>query len=437
LVLVGDLEPTRRVCAELRTLGHEVVHLLRPSEDELGAHLSGHPGPGTPPVDAVAIVVRGDLVALRYALLTEHLLPRIRLVVTVFDRTVGEQLVRAIPNCTITSPAEVAVPSIIAGCLGDDILTLDTSRTPVQLLRLRVNGPRTDDWQPPKRGSSFLLRRLAEHLRRPEESGRMMVLGMAGLATVLVADVTVRILAIDRDPTDALFESAHTLATIGLVEGSGSTPDWYKLVSSGLVLVTIALTAIFTAGVVDRLVSARHTSIIGRRTIPVRDHVVVIGLGQVGLRLCLQLKAMGIRVLAVERDPQAANLRHTRTAGIPVLIGNAADRQLIERTSLPRARALAAMGSDDLDNVEVIIAARAVAPAVRMVLRAGEGDVVKESRSLFRIGQVRDVSALTAAAVARALLDAEPGLVYQMGEEIRVLVQGRDYGATPQRACSC
>jgi voltage-gated potassium channel Kch len=146
---------------------------------------------------------------------------------------------------------------------------------------------------------------------------------------------------------------------------------------------------------------------------------------------------MGIRVLAVERDPQAANLRHTRTAGIPVLIGNAADRQLIERTSLPRARALAAMGSDDLDNVEVIIAARAVAPTVRMVLRAGEGDVVKESRSLFRIGQVRDVSALTAAAVARALLDAEPGLVYQMGEEIRVLVQGRDYGATPQRACSC
>jgi Trk K+ transport system NAD-binding subunit len=260
---------------------------------------------------------------------------------------------------------------------------------------------------------------------------------MAGLVTALLVDITLRTAVGGAGATDAIFAAAHSLATVGYVETGNHGPDWYRLAESALVLSTIALTAIFTAGVVDRLLSARHSSIIGRRTIPVRDHVVVIGLGQVGLRLCAHLKTMGIRVLAVERDPLAPNLRHTRALRIPVLVGNAADRRVIERMSLPRARALAAMGSDDLDNVEAIIAARAIAPTVRMVLRAGEGDVVRESRSLFRIGQVRDVSALTAAVVTRALLGLEVGRVYQHGGEIRVLDEHGDHAVATRPACAC
>jgi Trk K+ transport system NAD-binding subunit len=436
VVVVGDLEPTRRVCSELRGLGHAVVHLLRPSDEVLAAHLAPGTGSEDRGTDAVAVVVRGDVVALRYALLTEHLRPRVRLVVTVFDRTVGEQLVRTIPNCVITSPAEVAVPSIIAGCLGDDVLTVDTGARPIELLRRGPAGPTSEAWHGPKRRPRLLLRRLTEQLRSTDDSARMMVLGMAGLTAVLLSDATLRITALHQDPADAVFASAHALATVGVVGGLDD-PTWYRLVASAFVLLTIALTAIFTAGVVDRLASARPTSLVGRRTIPVRDHVVVIGLGQVGLRLCLQLKAMGIRVLAVERDRDAPNLRHTRAAGIPVLIGNAADRQILNRMSLTRARALAAMGSDDLDNVEAIIAARAVAPTVRMVLRAGEGDIVRESRSLFRIAQVRDVSGLTAAVVTRALVGSGPTLAYQRGDEIRVVIAGQDAVAGGQGACSC
>jgi Trk K+ transport system NAD-binding subunit len=432
VVVIGDLEPTRRVCAQLRAEGHRVVHLLRPSDDQLADALADGEG-----VDAVAVVVRGDVVALRYALLTEHLLPRVRLVVSVFDRTIGEQLTRAIPNCVITSPAEVAVPSLIAGCLGDDVLTVDPYTRPVRIRRRTAEGSVVEDWQPPGLRAGTLVRRLAEQLRRNDESSRMMVLGMTGLALALLMDIALRMTVDDTGATDAIFAAAHSLATVGFVESGHRGPDWYRLAESAIVLSTIALTAIFTAGVVDRLLSARHTSIIGRRTVPVRDHVVVIGLGQVGLRLCVQLKAMGIRVLAVERDPGAANLRHTRALRIPVLIGNAADRRVIERMSLPRARALAAMGSDDLDNVEAIIAARAIAPSVRMVLRAGEGDVVKESQSLFRIAQVRDVSALTAVAVARSVLGLESGSVYQMENDIHALERGRTVAVPTCPACDC
>lgn len=160
----------------------------------------------------------------------------------------------------------------------------------------------------------------------------------------------------------------------------------------------------FTAGIVERSLSVRGAGIIGARTIPRSGHVVVVGLGQVGLRLCLAVRRLGIPVVAVERDPQAANLRLAKAARIPVLIAHAEDRSVLDRLRLPKARALAAMGADELDNLEVAIAALATAPALRVVLRAGDNDVITETRSLFRIGAVCDISAMTALSVADAAI---------------------------------
>jgi hypothetical protein len=44
--------------------------------------------------------------------------------------------------------------------------------------------------------------------------------------------------------------------------------------------------------------------------------------------------------------------------------------------------------------------AHAVAPDVRVVLRAGDGRVANETRSLFRIGLVRDVHRIAAVLLA-------------------------------------
>ena len=93
--------------------------------------------------------------------------------------------------------------------------------------------------------------------------------------------------------------------------------------------------------------------------------------------------------MALERDPRAVNLRLARAAKVPVLIAHGEDREVLKKLSLHRARALAAMGSEDLDNIEVAIAALALAPDLRVVLRAGDDDVITETRSLFRIGEVR------------------------------------------------
>jgi len=193
----------------------------------------------------------------------------------------------------------------------------------------------------------------------------------------------------------------------------------YAAVSAAAMLLTVLLTAMLTAGFVDRLLSPRLVGLIGPRVLPRSGHVIVIGMGQVGLRLCRELSALGVDVVAVERNPAAENLRLVRALRIPaVVLGHGEDRQLLERVAARRARAIAAVGSDDLDNIAVAIVAQQVAPTTRVILRAGEHDTLSETRTLLPLGVVRDVARLSAAYVVARLTGEPPRSVVTDGHQV-------------------
>lgn len=409
VVVIGALESTRRACVELRRRGHEVVHLPEPTEADLRADI-------TPDLEAVVVIVRSDVVALRYALLVEHLRPAVRLLVTVFDRTVAEQLVRAIPNCRVTSPADVAVPSILAACLDQAALAIDVAGPEPRAVVEHEDAVVTRPWKHRVPLRSRVLGVLAAQARSHDGASRILIIGLGGLLAALAGEWLLSAAVLHEDGPQALYAATRLVSTVGPAE-TARAPDWYLVVSGVGMMLTLGFAALFTAGVVERSLSARTAGIIGTRTPPRRGHVVVVGLGQVGLRLCLALRELGIPVVAVERDPQAANLRLAKAARIPVLIAHAEDRTVLERLRLPSARALAAMGADELDNVEVAIAALAAVPDLRVVIRAGDNDVITETRSLFPIGAVCDIPALTAFAVAAAVGERVPDLVFQHGHE--------------------
>ncbi|MEY9892634.1 hypothetical protein ABIA35_005154 [Catenulispora sp. MAP12-49] len=401
VLVIGGLDTARRACDALTRSGHAVVHLPEPTEAGLRTALG-------PDVGAVAIVVRGDVVALRYALLVEHLRPSIRLVVTVFDRTVADQLVRAIPNCRVTSPADIAVPVITAACLNDRPPAVETSEpVPPAVVETPEGDANALVWQHRPSRIRRVARALAGQVRSHDNASQMLLVGLVGLLAALTAEWLMAARVLHQDGPEALYTAARLVSTVGMVE-TGRAPGWYLVVSSAGMMLTITFAALFTAGIVERSLSVRSAGIIGSRTVPRSGHVVVVGLGQVGLRLCLALRRLGVPVVAVERDPQAANLRLAKAARIPVLIAHAEDRSVLDRLRLPKARALAAMGAEELDNVEVAIAALAISPDLRVVLRAGDNDVITETRSLFHIGAVCDISAMTALSVADAVIAENP-----------------------------
>ena len=133
---------------------------------------------------------------------------------------------------------------------------------------------------------------------------------------------------------------------------------------------------------------------------PRRDHVIVVGLGQVGLRLCLLLRECGVAVVAVDDREDGENVGEAREAGLPVVIGRGADPSLLRRLSPHRALALTAVTDDDLANLSIGMSARSLEDDMRVVLRVGDGRLANETRSLFKIGLVRDVHRIAAALIA-------------------------------------
>jgi hypothetical protein len=414
-VVIGS-DVARKVCGSLQAAGHRVCHLAQPVDDDLRQALDRE-------VAGVAVLLDNDVESLRYALAVEHIRPNVTLVVTIFDRTVADQLVRVVPNCRVTSPADVAAPVLLAGCLQPELLAVTRTTSGHAGARWDGEAVRLEPYRPP-RSLRYRARlgKLRGQLRPHDGSSRIMLTGLVGLLAVLLSDWVWSVARRHRPPVEAFFEAARTVSAVGPAPAHGS--DTYLVFSGLAMLSTIVFTAVFTAGVVDRLLAPRSVGIVGARALPRAGHVVVVGLGQVGLRLCTQLQALGIGVVAVERDPAAPNLRLARALGVPVVVADAIDRFVLRELGLQRAQAMAAVASDDLDNIAVSVAALAVAPELRVVMRAGDHEAIAETRSLFKIGLVHDLGGLSAAYTTASLLGLRPRGVLAHGK--RLLVERAD-----------
>lgn len=397
VLLIGhdDTDVTRRV---LLAAGVRVTHLRSPVDREIRRALSE-------PVDAVVVISRDDHVSLRIALVVEGVVPGVRLIVTVYDRDVAAQLGRAARNARVMSMPDIVAPTLAGPCLDGRLLSVARTAAGFSGVRAGESGPQLValEASKPSRRKQALVN-LGSLLRPFELSARILMAGLLGLALILVVDTLTTMIALDQSLVEALYSATKTLVTVGSNSVVDRGPDWFKVFSSVAMLAALGLTAVFTAGVVDRLLDRRLSAIAGPRSVPRRDHVVVVGLGQVGLRLCVLLRELGVPVVGVETDPDVDNVARAKDYGVPVVIGRGGSRFLLRRLSLGRARALAAVTSNEVNNISIVVAALAVRADLPTLLRAGAGEVINETRSLFTIGVVRDVYRVGGTLLAAAAL---------------------------------
>lgn len=396
----------------LDDVGAQVLDLREPTDHQIRRTMSED-------LDAVMVISRDDRVALRLALVVEGLRPGVRLIVTIYNRDLGEQLRRAVRNVRVMSMADIVSPSLAAACLGDDLLS-------VRRLDGRVLGIRSGPDQPVSAPLAVhqrtlrqrLFENLASLLHPFELSAKTLLAGLLGLFLILVADAVVVSLALDQSPIDAVYSATKAIVTVGPSAAVDHGPAWVKLFTAVSMLAALAFTAVFTAGLIDRLLERRLVAILGPRAMPRRHHVVVIGLGQAGLRLCLMLRLLNVPVVAVEASPDADNIRRAKQYGVPVVIGRGNSRSVLRRLSLSRARALAAVTADEVENVSSAMAALAVREDLRTVIRAGSGHMLDETRALFQIGAVRDVYRIGGTLLAAAALGSSAEEAFVADETI-------------------
>jgi CPA2 family monovalent cation:H+ antiporter-2 len=107
---------------------------------------------------------------------------------------------------------------------------------------------------------------------------------------------------------------------------------------------------------------------------PAGDHVVICGFGRVGAEIGAALDRWHQPYSVIELNP--AIVRDLRDRGIDALYGDAASRAELESAGVPTARTVAVTTPDLLATEAVIRIARALNPAIHVIVRApGTGDV--------------------------------------------------------------
>ena len=409
VVVIGDGDLTDETARAIEASGAEVNCLIEPDEEQVRAALS------EARADAVAVVGRADALVVRWALMVRDVTEDAPLLLTIFDPTMAQIVARELPNTHVTSMADIVAPSLAGPCIDERFTAVTvTGERPVGLVEdgEEVREEELPDYR--QRRPEALMRALFTPY---DKSAGLLLFGAIGLVAIFLVETITAVFVLDESAVDAIYGSAKTLVTVDPNPAVSDGPDWYKLFTSASMLIALVFAAAFTAGLVNRVIDRRLTGLFGRRAVPRRDHVVVVGLGQVGLRLCTMLRACKVAVVAVERDEEAENVGLARDLGLPVVIGRGADPSLMRRLSLPRARAVALVTSDDLENISAAMTARGVHDEVRVVLRVGDGEVANETRSLLALGLVRDVHRIAAALLARMALGDDAESVVCLGDD--------------------
>ena len=421
ILLLGDGDLTDETEEALRAADAGVTRLADPSHDELRDALEAG-------ADAVLVVSNHDAWPLRVALLVRHLDSDVPIVATIFDPETGRELEALIGNCTITSLADIVAPTLAGPCLSDTLCAVIDGDRPVGL---RCRDGAVEEAELPE-VNVRRARALATAVAHPfDRSAGLVFFGAIGLLVVLISETLAAAVVLEQSVVDAFYGGVKTLVTVDPNPEVEDGPAWFKVTISVSMIIALLFAAAFTGGLVERLIGRRLTGLVGRRAVPRSDHVVVVGLGQVGLRLAMLLRHAGIPVVAIDDREAGENVGHARERGLPVVIGRGADPSLLERLSLDRAIALAAVTNDDLQNIAVTIAARAVAPDLRFVLRAGANASAGETRSLEPLGHVRDVHRIGAVYLAGLALGSTATHVVLDGDTAHLRDDGGELERCP------
>jgi Trk K+ transport system NAD-binding subunit len=159
---------------------------------------------------------------------------------------------------------------------------------------------------------------------------------------------------------NAVYFTVETVATVGFGDFSFShQPAWMEVFGIALILAGTTFVTVLFALLTNALVSRRIERSLGHAQIPgMAGHVVVIGLGSVGMGVIEGVLGGGRELVVVERFDTNRYLNQVRQHGVPLVIGDATLGQTLDSVNLSRAAAVAIMTSDDMVNIEVGLAVR-------------------------------------------------------------------------------
>jgi voltage-gated potassium channel len=135
------------------------------------------------------------------------------------------------------------------------------------------------------------------------------------------------------------------------------------------------------------------------------NHVILCGMGRLGLSIMRELHRMGKEVVVVDKSEDALGIAEARRLGIPAIIEDARDEQVLVDLGIQRAHSVIAVTDNDLANLEIALDARSLRPGIRVIVRMFDQHIAEKIARSFDIKLVFSPSALAAPSFAAATID--------------------------------
>jgi Trk K+ transport system NAD-binding subunit len=463
-----------RVVTELVASGELVTAVVNPASrhfdriSELGAkqvmgvrvvsesvlRRAGVDAEGKKPSTARALVLldADDVHNVHTALTAREMDPDLRIIVQMVNPRLGAQLNELLGDCVVISGPQLAAPAFVADALEDDELTwLEVGGRrmvagPAELIRDHVTAlanstdSATPELLPIKSSDPTTDVVLGHGLRKVWRTRDVRRTGWV-MATRDVLDRRVRIIAavmaflaltgtalthwIGGVPwLRALYLSLGAVTSAGIEDNvfSDAAP-WAKLAAVVVQLSGIVLVALLTAVIVDSLIGARLSRMIGGVRGRPRNHVIVCGLGTVGARVLEIMAERGVAVVGVEQDDEAPGVQTAHRLRIPVVMGDSSLEETLRSAGVQRAQAVLAITNGDITNLETAMVVRELNSDARITMRMFDHDLAQRVERQLGLGHSRSVSMLVAPAVAAAVANRRSQTTVPAGRRVLLLTE--------------
>lgn len=200
---------------------------------------------------------------------------------------------------------------------------------------------------------------------------------------------------------DAVYFTSETITSVGFGDFSFAQQSTFlRLFAIALMFGGVIITAVVVASLADVLLSRRFGQNAGlRRARHMRGHVVVVGLGSIGIRVVTDLNAAGYDVLVIEQDENNRFLKIAADLDVPVIFGDSTMHQTLESARVDRARGVAVVTQDDMANIRTgivlleILGSDTQVPIVMRVQGRALGTAVNRQFGFENVRSIVDLAA--------------------------------------------
>ncbi|WP_370246736.1 NAD-binding protein [Nocardioides sp.] len=195
---------------------------------------------------------------------------------------------------------------------------------------------------------------------------RRVLLAVGAMLTLFFTSVSVLMLGY-REPDgtrmsvlDAVYFTVETIGTVGYGDFYFRDQDpWLRLWAVVLMIVGATLATVLLALLTNALIARRIEEALGRRRLTrFSGHVIVVGLGSVGVEVVRLLRAEGVDVVVVDDDPVNRFRGEVDALRVPVVVADATLPDTWRALRLEHARAVAVLVSEDLVSIETALVVR-------------------------------------------------------------------------------